>query len=339
MKLLGLDGQFAALRTGSRGKRLHHAWLLHGPRGVGKASLAKMVAARLLAEASDGARYDDAFELSPDHPTMRLIAAHSHPDYILVQREAWDRDRLIAYDRRRADDPIARNIRIAQIRALMPILSMAPSVATRRVIVIDAADDLEPSAANALLKSLEEPPPNTLFFLVSHAPGRLLPTIRSRCRALAFPRLADAIVEQVLVEQAPSLTPVALARVVELANGSPGAAITAANDDVLGVEGALDELARTGDPKNARRLELAAGLAGKAAVTRYESFLQRAPAYIAKHALERDGEAVAAAIELWERARDLADTAITQSLPAESVVFEVSGCVAALARHSAVAKG
>lgn len=339
MTLLGLEAQFATLRTGLSSGLLHHAWLLHGPRGVGKASFARTVAARLLAEASGDPPLGSDFELPLDHPTTRLIAAHSHPDYILIERETWDRDRLIAHDRRKPDDAVARNIRITQIRWLAPILSMAPSVASRRVVIIDAADDLEPAAANALLKNLEEPPANTLFLLISHAPGRLLPTIRSRCRALPFPRLADAVIEQVLTDRTPSLAPAARAKVMQLADGSPGAALAFADDDVLALEGALDDLARTGDPKNATRLDLSARLGTKASAVRYESFLRRAPAYIGQRAVERHGAALIDALSQHDRARHLADIAVAQSLPAESVVFEVAGCVAALARGGTAAKG
>lgn len=337
--LLGLDEQFDTIRAGISSGRLHHAWLLHGPQGVGKASFAKMVGARLLAEASAESPSDTGFDLPPDSPTMRLIAAHSHPDFTLVQREPWDRDRLIAHDKRKPDDAVARNIRIAQIRWLIPTLSMAPSVATRRVVIIDAADDLEAAAANALLKSLEEPPANTTFFLVSHAPGRLLPTIRSRCRAMAVPRLPDTMIEQVLAGHGVALPPVARTRVVALANGSAGAALAFADDDVLALEGALDELARTGDPNNATRLDLALQLGTKGAGDRYESFLRRVPAYIAARAKERDGASLEAALQQWGRARHFAAAAVAQSLPAESVVFEVAGCVAALAGGGGVAKG
>ena len=338
MTLLGLDAQFAVFRAALNGERLHHAWLLHGPRGVGKASFARIAAARLLAEASGTGMSESGFDLAPDHPTMRLIAAHSHPDYLLVERETWDRDKLVAYDRRKPDDAVARNIRIAQIRALMPVLSLAPSVASRRVVIIDAADDLELAAANALLKSLEEPPANTVFLLVSHAPGRLLPTIRSRCRSLAFARLPGSIIDRIIGDHLPSLAPVERERVVQLADGSAGAALTFADDDILALEGALDELAQTGDPKNARRLELAARLGSKAAAARYDSFLRRAPAYIAALATGRRGPALANALESYGRARQLADVAVAHSLPAESVVFEIAGCVAALARGHARVK-
>lgn len=336
MTLLGVDAQLATIRAALERGRLHHAWLLHGPRGVGKASFAKLVGARMLAESSHDAPQGSDFDLPAEHPTARLIAAHSHPDYVLVEREAWDKDRVIAFDRRKPDDTIGRNVRIAQIRQLVPILSMVPSVASRRVVIIDAADDLEPAAANALLKNLEEPPASTTFFLISHAPGKLLPTIRSRCRAMAFPRLSDATVEHILGTQ--DVAPAARERIVALAAGSAGAALAFADDDVLALEGALDELAATGDPKNAQRLELAARLGTKAAGVRYHSFLRRAPTYIAIRAEELRGAPLAAAVAQWGHARNLADVAVAQSLPAEGVVFEMAGYVAALAASKLDAK-
>ena len=338
MTLLGLEAQYASVRASLDAGKLHHAWLLHGPRGVGKGSFARSIAARLLAESSVDRPHDHGFDLPPDHPTVRLIAAHSHPDYVVVERETWDRDKLIPFDRRKPDDAVARNIRIAQIRWLMPILSMGPSIATRRFVIVDAADDLEASAANALLKSLEEPPPGTVFLLVSHAPGRLLPTIRSRCRALAFGRLSDEVVGRVLDEAMPALAPVARQRVLRLADGSIGNALAFADDDVLALEGALDELATTGDPKNVRRLDLAQHLGSKAAAARYDSFLRRAPSFIAERASQCSGDVLQSAVAQWERARHLADVAVAQSLPAESVVFEIAGCVAALARARPLVK-
>src|SRR5690606_19534895 len=116
-------------------------------------------------------------ETPDEHPVARLLAAGSHPDFRMLERLE------------RPTGGLARNISVDQVRSLGALLSVTPSMSPWRVIVIDSADDLETSAANALLKMLEEPPANTLFFLVSHAPGRLLPTIRSRCRRLDFARL------------------------------------------------------------------------------------------------------------------------------------------------------
>ena len=104
----------------------------------------------------------------------------SHPDFKLLERLP-----------KANSEELARSITVDQVRGLQPLFATTPSLSPRRVVLIDAIDDLERSAANALLKNLEEPPAGTIFLLVSHAPGRLLPTIRSRCRLLRFDPLDD----------------------------------------------------------------------------------------------------------------------------------------------------
>ncbi len=338
--ILGHDAQFATVRAAMNSGRLHHAWLLHGPRGVGKASFAKAVAARMLADASSSPPDDPGFALAEDNPTARLIAARSHPDHVLVEREVWNKanDRLIPYADRGADDVPARNIRVLQVRWLNAIFAMAPAMSARRVVIVDSVDDMERPAANALLKMLEEPPTGTIFLLVSHAPGRLLPTIRSRCRSLAFASLHDDVMAEVLSHLAPDLDQITRAVVIALAGGAPGSALSVIAADVPGMDAALREIAATGDPYNVLRLELAGQLALKAAQPRYEAFLQRAPAFIAAQTRTRQGAALLTAITAWEAARGLADVAIAQSLPAESVVFEIAGRVATLAPKDMRAK-
>ena len=309
------------------GGRLHHAWLLHGPVGIGKASFAHVIAARLLAEASRMPLTGGGFDLSDDHPTARLIAAGSHPDFVVLRRVANEKT-----------GTMGRSIPVERIRALRSIFASTPSQGARRVVLVDAIEDLERSAANALLKNLEEPPASTVFLLVSHAPGRLLPTIRSRCRSLAFTRLDDAAMTSVLARLAPELDPVARAVVAAVANGAPGLAAQVLEADIPGLDAALREIATTGDPHNVLRLDLAAKLGLKAALPRYEAFLRRAPAFIAAQAHARTGDPLAVAIAAWEHARDLAGVAIGQSLPPESVVFELAGRVAALAAGDARAK-
>lgn len=320
--ILGHNAQFAAMRAAIDSGRMHHAWLLHGPQGVGKAGFATRVAARLLAEASAHPPQDSAFALSDDDPTAHLIAAGSHPDFVVLHRLVNDKGNL------------ARNITVDQVRGLKHVFAGTPSQGDRRVVIVDAIDDMERGAANALLKSLEEPPASTIFLLVSHAPGRLLPTIRSRCRSLAFSRLDDAAMKAVLADLAPQLDEMSRAVVVTAANGAPGAAMAVVDADIAGLDAAFRELASTGDPHNVVRLDLAGKLAVKAALPRYEAFLQRAPAFIAREARQRSGSALADAIVQWESARQLADIAIAQSLPAESVVFELAGRVAALGTHA-----
>lgn len=319
MKLYGHDAQIAAFRAAMDGERMHHAWLLAGPRGVGKGGFAQAAALRLLADASGKPAGGNALDVPEDHQTAHLIAAGSHPDFRHLQRLPNDKGNL------------ARNITIDQVRTLRTLFATGTSMGNRRVILVDAIDDMERGAANALLKSLEEPPETTIFILVSHAPGRLLPTIRSRCRTLMFSPLEDAAMTSVLNDHIPDLAPDKLAALMAGANGSPGAALAAANLDLGGFEITFDQLATTGDPSNAIRSKLAQSLALKAALPRFEAFLQRAPTFIAARARVSSGPALERALDAWEQARTLSAIAIPQSLVAETVVFEMAGYVAGLA--------
>ncbi len=175
---VGNDAAQAAFAAALGGAKLHHAWLIAGPEGVGKASFARAAATRLLARASGAGALPPGLAVPEDHPTAKLMAAGSHPDFRVMAR--------LPKDAEKPDQDLARSITIAQVRTLQPMFATAPAMGPARVVLIDAIDDLERGGANALLKNLEEPPAGTVFLLVSHAPGRLLPTIRSRCRLLRF---------------------------------------------------------------------------------------------------------------------------------------------------------
>jgi DNA polymerase-3 subunit delta' len=319
LKLYGHDAQAAAFRAAMDGERMHHAWLLAGPRGVGKGRFALTAARRLLAEASGRAVEVGGLDVPEDHPTAHLMSAGSHPDFRHLQRLPNDKGNL------------ARNITIDQVRTLRTLFATGTSMGARRVILVDAIDDMERGAANALLKSLEEPPETTIFILVSHAPGRLLPTIRSRCRTLMFGTLDDIAMTSFLGDHLPDIDAAKREALIASAHGSPATALTLANFDLAASETALDLLATTGDPTNAIRSRLAQSLALKAALPRYEAFLQCAPAYIASRARTSTGPALERALDAWEQARTLSAIAIPQSLVAETVVFEMAGYVAGLA--------
>lgn len=330
--LIGHDPQAAAFLAAMRSDRLHHAWLLTGPKGVGKASFAKAAALRLLAEAADPALGGEGLAVDEDHRIARLFAARSHPDFRLVEREVWKKpDEVLPLDERKGDEALGRSIKVLQIRWLDRILSVAPSLSSRRAIIIDAADDMERGAANALLKSLEEPPAGTVFFLVSHMPGRLLPTIRSRCRLLRFSPLADEQVRGVLSRAMPDADPEELRALVRAGEGAPGQALRFAGMEIGALDNALETLARTGDPSNAARVALAKALALKAAQPRYEAFLERAPSFIAAQAKTRTGLALDSALDLWVKARDLAGSAIGLSLDQQATAFQLGSYVAGLA--------
>ena len=210
----------AALERG----RLHHAWLLVGPEGVGKATFAYRAARRLLGARPEPANGD--LGADPDDPVFRQVAGRAHPDLMVLER----------------DDPDAKarkSIPVEAARALPEFFAKSPGRAAYRVAIIDAADDLNPNAANAVLKTLEEPPPRGVLFLVSHRPGSLLPTIRSRCRRLAFAAPPAEAAARWLAEAA-EVSPEAARALLKMARGAPGRALRLAGAGAL----ELDEAAR-----------------------------------------------------------------------------------------------
>ena len=322
---VGHEAPEAAFALALEGGALHHAWLLTGPEGVGKASFAKAAGRRLL---GPGIQHDP------------LIAARSHPDLKVVEREVWDGKsppNVVPYDERKPDDAPARSIRIAQIRMLLPVLAKSPSLGTRRAIIIDSADDMERPAANALLKSLEEPPTGTVFLLVSHAPGRLLPTIRSRCRVLRFPALTEGQMRPALADALPDADAGEIEALVTVGEGSPGRAMRFAGLDVAGLDRAMATIATTGDPQVSERAALAKALALKSAQPRYEAFLERVPSFLAAQAKTLTGPALARALDAHAAARDVAAAARGLSLDAQGTVWELAGLIAGLAGPTASA--
>lgn len=313
--LYGHDEAIHAFCAALDGGRLHHAWLLAGPEGVGKALFADKAALRFLAHEGAG-----GLDVPDEHPAAKLVAAGSHPDFMRLERLVKD-----------GGTELARSITIDQVRGLQRLFATTSSLSPRRAVVIDAADDLERGAANALLKTLEEPPPHALFFLASHAPARLPPTIRSRCRMLRLSPLADDAMTSALSAALPDANDEEIAELRAVGEGAPGRAIAWRGLDIAALDKAIEGLVRNGDPTNAARSALAQSLALKSAQPRYEAFLARAPGRIAAEARGLRGPARGAALKLWEQASDLASGARRLSLDPLSVVFELAGMLAALA--------
>ena len=214
MTILGQDRAIATFREAMNSGSLHHAWLLAGPRGVGKGTFAAAAARRVLAQAGGPPVDLPGIDTPADHRMVRLIDAGSHPDFRLIKREA--------HETGPKKGELRRGISIDQVRKLQELFAVAPSLGDWRVAIIDCMDELEPQAAQALLKTLEEPPAKSLFLLVSHSPGRLLPTIRSRCRRLDFQTLDPASLDAILTAERPKLTAEDRARLIPLAGGSAG---------------------------------------------------------------------------------------------------------------------
>jgi DNA polymerase III subunit delta' len=326
--VIGHDEQTAAFLAAAHSGRLHHAWLLAGPQGIGKGSFARAAARWLLADAAGPKPGSNSLYVPDDHRIASLIDAGSHPDFRLLER----------LEKKEGGD-LARSITVDQVRALQPLFATTPSLSSRRVVLIDAIDDMERSAANALLKNLEEPPAGTVFLLVSHAPGRLLPTIRSRCRLMRFGRLPDDQVRVVLNRVLDTHDTREVDNLVPIANGAPGEALRFAGLAIGELDAAIDKLAAQGDATNALRSALGRQLALKAAQPRYEAFLERAPARIAAEARRSPAALLAERVALWRQARDIADRAVQQSADPQTTVFEIAGLVAKLAPVEHIAKG
>jgi DNA polymerase-3 subunit delta' len=180
-----LSGHETALREfqdALQSGRMHHAWLIVGPEGVGKATLAYRLARAVLAE---GERGDVQHGIDPEHPVFRKVAALSHPNLLLIRRSWVDKSKRYS-----------QWIGVEEVRRLRAFLGHSAGEGGWRVVIVDRADELNQNAANALLKALEEPPPKTLFLLISSAEGRLPVTIRSRARTLRVTALGKEELEQ-----------------------------------------------------------------------------------------------------------------------------------------------
>ena len=211
--LIGQDAAEAAILSALGAGRPHHAWLLTGPRGAGKATLAWRIARFLVAMPPGPA---ESLDVPPDHPVSRRIRAGSEPGIHVLARR---------YDEKAKRMPA--EIRVDEVRALKSRLVLGAADGGRRAVIVDSADEMNLAAANALLKLLEEPPTGVTFLLVSHVPTRLLPTIRSRCRELRLAPLSPEHVAEILAATGHAPDPAAAI----LAHGSAGEAFGLAAQD------------------------------------------------------------------------------------------------------------
>ena len=309
-------GERAFVDARDRG-RLHHGWLLCGPEGLGKATFAYRAARILLGARPDPSR--GPLGTAPTDPVSQLVSAQSHPDLLVLER-------LVEGGKTK------KSISVDQARDLPEFFSKSPSQAPYRVAIIDAADDLNINAANALLKVLEEPPARGVLFLVSHSPGRLLATIRSRCRRLTFPALAVSSLADMIERQTGLAADEAL-RIAGMARGSPGDALSLATATSLG----LDEMARRwveGGPVDpAEALSVADGFRGAEGQARFEALMDRLAAAVRDRALASEGRGAPWA-DLWGRLSDLPERAAAVNLDRADLL---AAALADVARTKAMA--
>lgn len=214
------DAEKQFLQAYASGK-LPHAWLISGPKGIGKATFAYAIAKFLLSGGKPGAT---SLECDAELPSVRRAMAGSHSDLMVLENNTGSE--IIA----------------EQSREVANFLSLTPAESNWRVVIVDAADSMNRHAANALLKTLEEPPTRAILLLVSHSPGNLLPTIRSRCRSLKLPALARPDFSALVREHAPETEPAIQLAYYDLAGGSPGVALFLLDQEAIALYTALLEL-------------------------------------------------------------------------------------------------
>ena len=219
-ELYGQDAALDVLGRALASGRLAHGWLLTGPPGIGKATLAFRFARALLVGPD---AVDARLAMGTDHPVFRQVAQGLHPDLTVIEAERDPRTGRVRSE-----------ITVDTVRAATASLQVTAAAGGYRVAVVDGAEFLNRNAANALLKTLEEPPARSVLILVSHRPGALAATVRSRCARLRLGPLADDVVEPALARLLPDLKPEERHALTLLARGSIGCAVLMAEGGQLG---------------------------------------------------------------------------------------------------------
>jgi DNA polymerase-3 subunit delta' len=316
----------AALLNAYRSGRIPHAWLIGGPQGIGKATLAYRMARFVLAHrnpaASDVQRAETLW-VDPSEPVARRVAAGAHGGLLTLERTLNDRGVMRTV------------ITVDETRETISFFGSTAAIEGWRVCIVDTVDELNPNAANALLKILEEPPRQSLFLLISHAPARVLPTIQSRCRKLPLRPLATEEVIRAAAKAADlAIDDPALAEAAAAAEGSVARALTLLGGDALKLHQRTAALLATlprVDPRELHALGDALGPSDRVALA---AFIDSVDRWVSERLHGDDANAnanlprLARLAEVWEKInRAVRDTA-EYNLERKPLVFSVFGLLA-----------
>jgi len=308
-----------------RSGRMPHAWLIGGEAGIGKATLAYRMARFVLAFADPAAtEAATSLALDPAHPTARRVAANAHTDLLALERIAGDGGKLRSV------------IAVDQVRRLVTFFGSTAGEGGWRVCIVDSADELKyPEGSNALLKMLEEPPARSLFLLVSHAPGRLLATIRSRCRRLALKPLAErdtARAAAAALGAEPSDP--AIAKAAAAAGGSVARALALSQGPMLALRETVCGLIAALPAPDPLALHALGDQLDRGDRSLTEAFVGVVRDYLSAR-LDADANEparLARTAELWERLNRQARDVETYNLERKPLVFAIFGQLAEAAR-------
>lgn len=318
----------AALLSAYRSGRMAHAWLLGGHPGIGKATLAYRMARFVLAHGDPGApevRSAETLFVDPDEPAARHVALGAHGGLLVLERSANDKGVLRTV------------ITVDETRETIGFFGSTAAVDGWRVCIVDTVDELNPNAANALLKILEEPPPRSLFLLISHAPARVLATIKSRCRRLSLRPLATEHV----IAAAAAATGIgpgdpALGEAADASEGSVSRTLSLLGGDALQLQIRTAALLATLpglDPTELHALGDALGSSDRAALA---SFIDTIERWLAERLRGPDPNAdlprLARLAEVWEKIIRAARDTESYNLERKPLVFSVFGMLAEATR-------
>ncbi|MBS7738716.1 MAG: DNA polymerase III subunit delta' [Chelatococcus sp.] len=331
--LFGHAAAETAFLDAFRSGRLHHAWLIGGPQGIGKATFAYRAARFLLANPDPSApavvRAVD-LRVDPDNPVARKVAALSHPDLVVLRRTPGT-------DKK---GPSA-SIPIDAVRRALAVFGTTAGAGGYRVAIVDSVEDLNAASANALLKVVEEPPPRSVFLIVAHAPGRTMATLRSRCRKMIMRPLGPDDVAAVLAKLDAHSDSTAVRQAAAMADGSVRTALRLIDPDVSAlVERVRRMLARLPDEDVSDLYGLADQLSGRADDERFATFLTTVGDWIGErvHTEAAAGASrLAPLVEVWDKGLRAARDVQVLNLDRRPFVFSLIGDLAEAVRRSSAA--
>jgi DNA polymerase III subunit delta' len=320
----------ATLLNAYRSGRIPHAWLIGGPKGVGKATLAYRTARFVLAHrdpaATDVQRAENLW-VDPNHSVARLVASGAHGGLLTLERTVNDKGVMRTV------------ITVDETRETISFFGSTAAVEGWRVCIVDTVDELNPNAANALLKILEEPPQQSLFLLLSHAPARVLATIQSRCRKLALRALNPSdVIRAAATATGVDPADAALTEAAQASEGSVARALTLMGGDALKLQQRTAALLATlprVDPRELHALGDALGGSDRVALAAFVDSLER---WMVEQLRADPGEAnanlprLARLAEVWEKISRVARDTESYNLERKPLVFSVFGLLAEVTR-------
>jgi DNA polymerase III subunit delta' len=325
-----LIGHAAGERTlldAYRSSRVPHAWLIGGPPGIGKATLAYRLARFVLAQpdpSNVAVRYAETLAVDPQHPVFRRVAAQAHADLLVLERTAGDSGALRAF------------ITVDQVARTAALFGSTAGEGGWRVCIVDSADELNSASANKLLKVLEEPPARSLLLLVSHAPGRLLPTIRSRCCHLSLRPLApDEVVRAAAAAAGRSERDPEIRAAAAVAEGSVGRALSFLCGTTLALRDRVSELLERLPALDQRALHALGDTLAGTDPAPLATFMDAVRAWLSARlaALPQEARELAPVAEVWEKVNRAGKDVEVYNLERKPLVFAVFGLLADTARR------